>query len=102
MKLLKSNLASLKSKVEEAVSSTTTSIPMVSTPRSGTAREPAQHRSKLKIELPTFSGDPLQWNEFWKLFSRLIDKETDITNEEKTHFLIQSMRDSELLEFLEK
>ena len=68
---------------------------MVSTPRSGTAREPTQHRSKLKIELPTFSGDPLQRNEFWKLISRLIDKETDITDEEKTYFLIQSMRDSE-------
>ena len=94
MKLLKSNLASLRSKVEEAVS-TPTSIPMVSTPRSGTAREPTQDRSKLEIELPTLSGDPLQWNKFWKLFSRLIDKETDITDEEKTYFLIQSMRDSE-------
>ena len=64
MKILKSNLASLRSKIEKAVSSTPSLIPMVITPRSGTARESTQHRSKLKIDLPTFTGDPLQWNEF--------------------------------------
>jgi len=54
-----------------------------------------QHRSKLRIELPDFNGEPLQWTTFWKLFSRLVDKEDDLSEEEKLHLLIKSMKNKD-------
>ena len=54
-----------------------------------------QHRNKIKIELPTFSGEPLKWTNFWKLFSRLIDKEDELSEEEKTHLLVTAMKDKD-------
>ena len=53
-----------------------------------------QHRSKLRIELPDFNGEPLQWATFWKLFSRLVDKE-DLSEEEKLHLLIKAMKNKD-------
>ena len=33
--------------------------------------------SKLKLELPHFSGDILQWKDFWHVFSSIMEKESD-------------------------
>ncbi len=46
-----------------------------------------QHRSKLRIELPDFNGEPFQWATFWKLFSRLVDKEEDLSEEKNCTYL---------------
>ena len=36
--------------------------------------------SKLKLELPRFSGDILQWKDFWHVFSSIMEKETTLSD----------------------
>ena len=50
--------------------------------------------SRLCLELPSFSGDILQWKEFWDLFSPLIEREALEEREKITH-LITALQDSE-------
>ncbi len=50
-----------------------------------------QHRSKLRIDTK-LNGEPFQWATFWKHFSRLVDKEEDLSEEEKLHLLIKAMK----------
>ena len=50
--------------------------------------------SRLRLELPSFSGDILQWKEFWDLFSPLIEREALEEREKITH-LITALQDSE-------
>ena len=61
----------------------TSSIPVIET-----------RRSRLRLELPYFSGDILQWKEFWDLFSPLIEREALEEREKITH-LITALQDSE-------
>lgn len=41
---------------------------------------PAPRHSCLKLDLSKFSGDLLDWREFWCIFSARLDKETDLPN----------------------
>ena len=61
----------LRERVESAIPSSSPIVPISATSSSVST---TQHRSKIKIELPTFSGEPLKWTNFWKLFSRLIER----------------------------
>ena len=52
--------------------------------------------SKLKLSLPTFSGNILQWWDFWSLFSDIIDKEKSLMDSEKICHLLSSMKGSDV------
>ena len=41
------------------------------------------YQSRLKLDLPTFSGDLLDWREFWSIFSARLSRETSLTEYEK-------------------
>ncbi len=49
----------------------------------------------MKLDLPTYSGDILDWREFWHLFSARIDRETDLSDYEKISCLENAMEDPE-------
>ena len=51
--------------------------------------------SKLKLELPHFSGDILQWKDFWRVFSSVMDKETTLSDAEKICHLTTAMQSPE-------
>ena len=44
--------------------------------------------SNLKLALPTFDGDVLNWREFWSLFSDVLFKDRGLTDTEKCCHLI--------------
>ena len=54
--------------------------------------------SKLKLNLPTVSGNILQWWDFWRLFTYIIDKETALSDSEKICHLVSSMKGTEVQE----
>ena len=53
------------------------------------------YRSQLKLELPSFSGDLLEWREFWHLFSARIERETGLSECEKIGCLESAMSSAE-------
>ena len=54
--------------------------------------EPARsYHSKLKLQLPTFSGDLLQWKDFWDLFGAVIESER-LTDREKICHIQSAMK----------
>ena len=55
---------------------------------------PRPHHSKLKLELPHFSGDLLHWKDFWDIFSAVIESER-LSDREKICHLQASMRSEE-------
>ena len=57
--------------------------------------ESAGHqKNKFKLELPKFSGDPMEWYDFWKMFQTLIESE-DLGDVEKIQHLLMSMQSEE-------
>ena len=54
--------------------------------------------SNLKLALPTFDGDVLNWREFWSLFSDVLFKDRGLTDTEKCCHLINSMSTPEAKE----
>ena len=48
--------------------------------------------SRLRLELPTLSGNILQWRDFWSLLSPLIERE-GLEDRENIAHLIASLRD---------
>ena len=54
--------------------------------------------SNLKLALPTFDGDVLNWREFWSLFSDVLSKDRGLTDTEKCCHLINSMSTPEAKE----
>ena len=57
--------------------------------------ESAGHRkNKFKLELPKFSGDPMEWYDYWKMFQTLIESE-DLGDVEKIQHLLMSMQSEE-------
>ena len=40
--------------------------------------QPRSH-SNPRLNLPSFSGDLLDWKDFWRVFSSIIDKETSLS-----------------------
>ena len=59
---------------------------------------PEKHHSRLKIDLPTFSGSPLDWHDFWKLFSSILDRETDLSDAECICLLVKAMKGQDALD----
>ncbi len=66
-------------------------------PSGPVAERPAPTRSnKLKLELPTFSGHPLDWRCFHELFATALDRAGDEFSErEKACFLLKAMQGEE-------
>ncbi len=50
-------------------------------------------QSRLKLDLPTFSGDLLDWREFWSIFSARLSRETGLTEHERISCLETAMAD---------
>ncbi len=50
--------------------------------------------SRLKLDLPKFSGDMLDWRQFWSLFSVRIEREIGLTDPEKVSCLEEAMQDA--------
>lgn len=61
------------------------------------ADRPAPSRStKLKLDLPTFSGHPVDWHHFHELFTSALDRAgEDYSQREKTCFLLKAMTGGE-------
>ena len=51
------------------------------------------YQSRLKLDLPTFSGDLLDWRKFWSIFSARLSRETSLTEYEKISCLETAMVD---------
>ena len=58
------------------------------------------YRSRLRLELPTFSGDMLEWREFWHLFSARMEREPGLSQVEKIGCLESSMASTEAREII--
>lgn len=57
---------------------------------------PAYRGSKLKLDLPTFSGHPLDWHNFCELFTSALDRAgEDYSEREKACFLLKAMDERE-------
>ena len=65
---------------------------------SSTSVSVCSHRNNsLKTKLPKFSGDILDWRDFWRVFEPLLAKEVGLTDEEKIAHLLESMQGQEAL-----
>ena len=52
--------------------------------------------SKLRLDLPDFSGHPLEWHHFYQLFTSVLDRVgDDFSDREKACFLIKAMKSPE-------
>ena len=71
--------------------SSTTSRSSDGSPAAATS---APYHSKLKLELPKFSGDVFQWKAFWNLFSTVLERE-HLSDYEKICHLQSAMRTEE-------
>ncbi len=56
--------------------------------------------SRLKLDLPTFSGELLDWREFWHLFSACLSRETSLTDYERISCLENAMESAEAKEII--
>ena len=72
-----------------------TSITVRSSPQPG-------FHSNLRLSLPSFSGDLLDWKDFWGVFSSIIDKETSLSDAEKICHLTAVMQSKELKELVQR
>lgn len=52
---------------------------------------PHPHKSKLKLGLPKFKGDILQWTEFWNLFQAVLKTAEPLSDFEKIYHLQEAM-----------
>jgi len=52
--------------------------------------------TSLRLELPDFSGHPLDWHHFYKLFTSALERAgSDFSDREKTCFLLKAMKNPE-------
>ncbi len=58
--------------------------------------------SSLRLSLPTFSGDILDWKDFWRVFSSIINKESSLTDAEKICHLTAAMQSKESKELVQR
>ena len=63
---------------------------------------PYKPPSSLRLSLPTFSGDILDWKDFWRIFSSIIDKESSLTDAEKICHLTAAMQSKESKELVQR
>lgn len=52
---------------------------------------PIVRPSRLKLELPKFSGDLLEWREIWNIFSAHLSRETDLSEDEQISCLEKAL-----------
>ena len=93
-KRLEAIMADLGQRIDHDVRSTDDSSVSSHESTDPVAPAPCVHHSKLKLELPKFSGDLLQWKDFWDLFSAVIETE-HLSDREKICHLQTSMRTDE-------
>ena len=55
-------------------------------------------KSTLRLDLPTFDGNIMNWQDFLLLFSAILDKERGLTDSEKCCHLINTMSTPEAKE----
>ena len=87
-------MADLGERIDNDVRSTDDSSASSHESTDPVAPAPRVHHSKLKLELPKFSGDLLQWKDFWDLFSAVIEME-HLSDREKICHLQTSMHTDE-------
>ena len=75
--------------------SATSTIPATLSPQSGS-------HSNLHLSLPSFSGDLLDWKDFWCVFSSIIDKEMFLSDAEKICQLTAAMQSKESRELMQR
>ena len=86
-------LEDLRGRIDRELTTATTPDSSVSSKLSEKLADLAvSKRSRLRLELPTFSGNILQWRDFWSPFSPLIERE-GLQDREKIAHLIVSLRD---------
>ena len=90
-KRLEPIMADLGERIDNDVRSTDDSSVSSHESTDPVAPAPHVHHSKLKLELSEFSGDLLQWKDFWDLFSAVIETE-HLSDREKICHLQTSMR----------
>ena len=62
-------------------------------PRSSKVPATSDRSSKLpKLDVPTFDGEILHWQQFWEQFEVSVDSRTSLTNAEKLVYLQQSVK----------
>ena len=88
---MKKLLDKASSDLEPKAASSVGGIPSTST----TTPAIPPHRSILKLDLPKFSGDVLDWREFWSIFSARLSRETCLSEHERISCLENAMLDKE-------
>ena len=63
---------------------------------------PPRFHSNLRLSLPSFSGDLLDWKDFWRVFSSIMDKETSLSDAEKICHLTDAMQSKESRELVQR
>lgn len=76
----------------EAGSDTSSVASAPLSPASSTESSTRPILSRLKVKLPTFTGELLEWRDFWKTFHPLMDRETSLTDAEKVAHLLSAMQ----------
>ncbi len=56
--------------------------------------------TKHKVALPKFDGTSLDWKQFSKLFCKVVEKDTSLTEEEKACLILESMTTPETKELV--
>ena len=67
-----------------------------------TALSSPQPRSNLRLSLPSFSGNLLDWKDFWHVFSSIMDKETSLFDAEKICHFTAAMQSKESRELVQR
>ena len=65
-------------------------------PTPASAPRTAQVSSLPKIDIPVFSGDIIEWNEYYSLFKSLIDENDSLNEVQKFHYLRSTLRGTAL------
>ena len=91
----KDELSIIQAEIEASIFDTSLKIKrLLSKSNSSTAPTTDTHGVKLpKIDVPTFTGDILNWNTYWEQFSVAIHDRTDISDIEKLVYLRHSVKD---------
>ena len=73
----------------------------ISTPATPSSR-PDLVGSKIKLNLPTFDGNPANWTYFWSRFEQVIQAEKGIVEPLKVSALVDAMKDSKANDVAER
>ena len=79
--------------VDEATAPALTATPVTLSTKVDT-RPTTLHSPILRIKCPTFDGDPLSWDSFYKLFESIMADTSFLSDHQRTTMLIEAMLDS--------